>query len=291
MNQAQAEAASSATHWRADLHLGFAHRRDSTRLVVSEHRGPLYVQRPFYPEGPDCAHTYILHPPGGLVSGDELCIRVELGENTKALLTTPGAGRAYRARDNQTQQVQQVRLTAASGAQLEWFPLETIAFPGADVALHTEIDLAADARLAAWEVSCFGLPAVDARFDQGRFEQGYRVSIDGRPVFVDRFAIGDHNRHLIDARAALQGQPVYGFFLMGPFAETNDDTLVDSLRAIASHSGYQRHSALTRVGNFYLGRYLGPSAEQARRCFQGWWRELRPLLLDRPAKSPRIWLT
>ena len=277
--------------WRAALRLEIARRPAGSRLVTAEHEGPLYIQRPFYPEGPDCAHLYILHPPGGIVSGDELSVEVDVGERSACLLTTPGAGRIYRARNKQAEQSQRTRLRVAADASAEWFPLETIAFPGANVVLDTTIDLAAGAHCMAWEITCFGLPANQLPFDHGRFEQNYRITSEDLPVFVDRFVLGDENRELLAAKAGLQGQPVYGFFLAGPFETVDDQTLLDALRSDAQAGGYGEEAGVTRVGQFILGRYLGGSAERARKCFQLWWTRLRPQLIERPACVPRIWFT
>ncbi|HEY5717834.1 MAG TPA: urease accessory protein UreD, partial [Motiliproteus sp.] len=70
--------------WRARLNLGFEQRHGRTALPHLAHEGPLRVQRPFYPEGTVC-HVYLLHPPGGLVSGDQLSINAELAAHSHAL--------------------------------------------------------------------------------------------------------------------------------------------------------------------------------------------------------------
>ena len=49
-------------HWAASLELGFEGRqqdgRPVTRMATARHRGPLRVQRPFYPEGRyGCCHV------------------------------------------------------------------------------------------------------------------------------------------------------------------------------------------------------------------------------------------
>jgi len=118
-------AATNDRSWHARLELTLERNAMGTRLSRCRHNGPLYVQKPFYPEGREHAHLYLLHPPGGIVSGDFLDIDVTIKENAAALITTPGAARIYRARDEQPLQRQRISLRAANHATLEWFPLET----------------------------------------------------------------------------------------------------------------------------------------------------------------------
>ena len=84
--------------WLARLHMSFATRQGRTLLHRTERQGPLSVQRAFYPETNGTAHLYLLHPPAGIVSGDELRISASLSADNQVLLTTPGANRFYRAR-------------------------------------------------------------------------------------------------------------------------------------------------------------------------------------------------
>jgi urease accessory protein len=125
-----------AAGWQARLELQFQRRRNRTVLTHRAHSGPLLVQRAFYPEtlndsldDSQPCHVYIIHPPGGVVSGDELRLDVEVQAQAHALLTTPAAGKFYRrhaqrvARLTQTLQV--------DGGVLEWMPQENIYYPEA----------------------------------------------------------------------------------------------------------------------------------------------------------------
>ena len=93
-----------------------------TILSRRSHRGPLMVQRPFTPEGPELPHVYLLHPPGGIVAGDTLAIDARLGEGCHALLTTPAAAKVYRSRPAADRSRQVQRLSAGPGSSLEWLP-------------------------------------------------------------------------------------------------------------------------------------------------------------------------
>ena len=152
-------ALSAAQTWPASVELGLRSESGRTRLARCSHNGPLYVQRPFYPEGREHPHLYLLHPPGGIVSGDCLDIEVDVAANSGALVTTPGATRVYRARDDNPLQRQRCRLRLGKDAILEWFPMETIVFDGAWVELETTVELTRNSCFVGWEVSCFGLPA------------------------------------------------------------------------------------------------------------------------------------
>lgn len=105
--------------WRAELSLDYAL---STGRTVARHRhsGPLRVLQSLYPEGDAVCHNVLVHPPGGIVGGDVLDIRVAVGEGAHGLVTTPGATRFYRSEGESC--VQQTLLDVAAGARLEWLP-------------------------------------------------------------------------------------------------------------------------------------------------------------------------
>jgi len=60
----------SASEWKARLVLRYERRDGRTVLAQREHVGPLVVQRPFYPEGPEECHTILVHPPPGIAEAD-----------------------------------------------------------------------------------------------------------------------------------------------------------------------------------------------------------------------------
>ena len=192
------------------------------------------MQRPFYPEGREHPICTLLHPPGGIVSGDCLDIEVDVAANSGALVTTPGATRVYRARDDNPLQRQRCRLRLGRDAILEWFPMETIVFDGAWVELETTVELTRNSRFVGWEVSCFGLPASRQPFRSGRFSQRYRVLQEGTPVFIENFSLDEDNREsMLHGSAGLRGEPVTGIFLAGPFAAEKHAPLLQLLRQAA----------------------------------------------------------
>ncbi len=285
--------------WQASLELCLSYRPSGTyensvtgKTLISRcrHKGPLYVQKPFYPEGDDLAHLYLLHPPGGIVSGDHLHIDVRVETYAKALITTPGAARIYRAREDRALQQQTVNIQLAANSALEWFPLETIVYNDADVALSTKIELEDNANIAAWEITCFGLLASDALFEQGSFQQRYEIIRDGKPVFIDRMAIDDSNRDVfLSAQVSMQSFTVSGFLIVAGF--NKDEALLEGIRDMLETTELHKQVAISHVSECLICRYLGDSAEQARKAFTAIWQLIRPEIFERPACEPRIWLT
>ena len=283
-------------HWAASLDLQIRKRNACSKLSRCRHKGPLYVKKPFYPEGDDLAHIYLLHPPGGLVSGDDLRIDIDVQEGAGALVTTPGATRIYRSRHDRALQQQHISLSVKDNASLEWFPFESIVYNDADVLLSTTVDLAAEGIFVGWEVTCFGLPASDQLFTQGAFRQHYVVKRCGRPVFVDRLDIDagtPHGQHFLQGRAGMQGLTVSGFFMVSWGGDLPLSVIdwVSQLREEMQLLGVDQYVAITYVGHYLIARYLGNSAEQARYCFTHLWNLVRPIVLQRAANIPRIWLT
>lgn len=298
----------SNSSWHAFLRLKVEKRGLRSALTAIKHCGPLYVQKPFFPEGEDLAHIYVLHPPGGLVSGDALHIEADLCAKTRALLTSPGAGRAYRSRADGQLQKQSVLLRVAPGASIEWLPQENIIYPGAQTAFDTTIQLSPESHLIAWDITSLGLPARKERFDHGRLTQTFSIWQNQQPQFFERFILNDTNRHLLHATAGLQGFPVQGLFVAGPFSDTN--TLLDVVtqsRALLSHyepdspvfdtkihdasDQHYLRSGITSVGHFFVMRSLSTDTLLIKNLFLKIWQLVRPALLQRPACPPRIWAT
>ena len=132
------EAKKIERRWLAELKLAF--ENDGRRTIISErlHYGPLIIQKPFYPEGEVC-HVYLIHPPGGIVGGDELHLNVNVNKNAHALLTTPAATKFYRGNDFQAKQIQNINVS--SGCKMEWLPQETIFFSGCEANTKTIVNL------------------------------------------------------------------------------------------------------------------------------------------------------
>lgn len=280
--------------WPARLALDFCGRGDKTVLVKKRHEGPLYVQKAFYPDGPNCAHVYLLHPPGGVVSGDSLNVSLSLTDAAQVLMTTPGAARLYRARQDRPDQPplkQRVynRLTVAAKSQLEWLPGETIVFNGADIELITEVNLSDGCQFMGWEILCLGLPASNLPFTEGRFSQTIMINQDGLPKIIDRMQFSADSPYL-QSRCGLQSQPVYGSFIAGPMCDKIPEPESMVQHVIDALDDAQCFS-VTRLDSYLVIRYLGAEADRARMYFIEIWKQLRPVLMERPAIEPRIWST
>jgi urease accessory protein len=81
---AMLDQAAQVTGWQARLDLDF--RRDGERTVLARRRhfGPLRVQKELHPEGPDVCQAIVVHPPGGIVGGDDLAIGIDVGDRSCA---------------------------------------------------------------------------------------------------------------------------------------------------------------------------------------------------------------
>ncbi len=271
--------------WHARLSLGFEQRAVSTILARREHVGPLRVQKPLYPEGEAVCHAIVLHPPSGIVGGDELEIDVSVGPGAHALLTTPGAGKWYRSAGAWARQ--HLGLAVETGGVLEWLPQETIVFDAARAAMCSSIDLADEARFIGMEVLCLGRRASGEAFANGALHLDTRVLRMGRPIWLERGRL-EGGGELLNAAAGLAGFSVSGTLLA--VAPRIEPSLLAACREIPAREAGARHG-LTVLPDILVARYLGHSSEAARHWFVDLWRVLRPVLIGCEAQVPRIWNT
>ena len=277
-------AASVAPAWRAHLDLEFAPRGARTRLTACSHRGPLLVQRAFNPETDGVCHAYLVHPPAGIVGGDELELAARVRTGAAALLTTPSATRFYRSAGATARLAQ--RFEVAPGASLEWLPQENLLIEGARAAIRTEVALRGDARFCGWEMVCLGRPACAEGFARGTLDQRITLSRDDRPLLCERLRPAE-GRALAASGAGLRGHAALAtLFATGADA----GTLVTARAGLAAFADGLLASA-TLLDDLLVCRLLASHIAPLRGACERLWAALRPALLGRDAHAPRIWAT
>ncbi len=271
--------------WQARLALGFADEDGTTRLVERRHSGPLRVQKPLYPEGERICHAIVVHPPGGVAGGDELRLTLRAGAGSAALVTTPGAGKWYKANGRRARQ--EVKIEIEDGASLEWLPQETIVFNAADVQLETEVTLGSGASYLGSEILCFGRTASGEVFRNGVLAQRTTIRSEDRLIWFEqgRLAAGSTS---MGSPLGLAGNTVCATFLAA--GKSVPAAMIASLREEAAAFG-DIAFGVTQLKSVVAARYLGHSSEQARAVMALVWRHLRPAFAGREAVVPRIWNT
>lgn len=272
--------------WHARLQLDYRFEASRT-LLHHQHDGPLRILKSLYPEGDAICHNVIVHPPGGLVGGDRLDVAVRVGPGAHALVSTPGATRFYAA--DEADAVQQVDITLAPGARLEWLPLEAIAHPGCRAHNRLSATLAEGAEMLGWDVTALGLPAAAQPFVRGHFEQ--RIELPG--VWLEQARIDAGDTRLLDSPLGLGGQRCLGsLWLACGSALTRErrEHLLDVVRAVADHPGANVQAGATCPHpQLLVLRAVAPVVEPLMALFQRVWAELRPAAWGLTGTPPRIW--
>jgi urease accessory protein len=256
------------------------------------------VQRAFYPEGAspgtvsaaaataaavtgEPCHVYILHPPGGVASGDALELRASVGRRAHALLTTPAAGKFYR---RGAAGVARLTQTLQADGVLEWLPQENIFYPGTDAELSSVIQLAVGARFIGWEIGCFGLPANGLTLGSGAVRQCFELWLEHRPLLLERLTIGAAS---LSARWGLAGHSAIGTWVAFPAGAAE----LTAARATIGTGCAGSTIACTLVDEVLVCRVLGSRADHLKQIFVALWRALRPAFTGREAVPPRVWAT
>lgn len=295
--------------WQGTLRIQYQRRGDHT-IAHDLHDGPLRVLRALYPEGPGVCHHVLVHPPGGLVGGDDLTIQLDLAAGAHALITTPGATRFYRSAGDIARQ--RTLATLGAGARLEWLPLETILHDHARGHNQVRFNLDATAQMMGWDMLALGLPASNEVFEHGRFEQ----QIKWPDVWLERGVL-DHDdpRHrsatqrLLHSPLGWHGRSVLATMWLAsgsPWATDELNQLIDATRATclsaeqqfavnSNPGGHPSSAALCGVSSpnsqLIVLRLLAHRTEMAwpiLRAVRSAWRQIAWHLDSNP---PRIWST
>ncbi|MEM7466082.1 MAG: urease accessory protein UreD [Pseudomonadota bacterium] len=266
--------------WQADLTLEYEEKcvGNDTKTIVSKrrHRGPLTVQRAFYPEPDGTCHSYLLHPPAGLVGGDSLNIDLVLHPGAKAVLTTPGATRFYKSTGHQATLTQ--KFSIADKAYIEWLPQETLIYDRARTKVTSEFHLHGSAQFFGWEILGFGRPASGEDFTNGEIDFYLQVFRDKRLCLRERLASTGLPSGLHGHRGT-----------MTLIASGSTPAALETARELCSES--KLIAAPTLIEDLLIVRGLASDCEPLNKLCRQLWRSIRPQLSQRDAYAPQIWRT
>ena len=276
------------TGWRGALTLDYTARAGRT-VGHDSHSGPLRVLKPLYPEGPAICHHVLVHPPGGVVGGDELHINARLAAGTHVLLTTPGATRFYRSEGAQA--LQQTTLRLADSARLEWLPMETIAYSGCLAQHRLRAELASGAEMMGWDVLVLGLAAAGQPFTAGCY--GQQLELPGG--WLDQARIAAADRPLLDGPQGWAGHTVLATLWFGAgeaLAPARREALLEAARqACAGHALAATAGCTAPQPQVVVLRVLARGTEPAMQLLAQVRAAWRQLAWGLAAQPPRIWQT
>jgi urease accessory protein len=275
--------------WQAGLEVAMRRRSGTTRMTHLRHWGPLRIQRPFYPgnDGEEC-HLYLLHPPGGMVTGDQLLMDIALDDCAHGLLTTPSAGKIYRGNQSEVRQQQVVRCRVSGSSYLEWLPQETIVFDGARGELDLQVNLDDDANCCLWDIVCLGRPASLESFGSGFLRQRLQVERSGVPLYRES-NLFEGGSSLLNEPWGLDGHPVSGTLLA---TVKSGDIDLDSIREqLAALCQPGDAVAISDLGDLVAVRFIGASVAHCKMLFIACWKQFRMAMTGKDINEPRIWYT
>lgn len=271
--------------WHARLDLEW--RMEAGRcLARHSHEGPLRVLQTLYPEGDAIAHNVMVHPPGGLVGGDELAVTITAGAGAHGLVTTPGAGRFYRSAGATASQCTRIR--AAEGARVEWLPLEAIFHGGCRAVNDVAVSLEPGAEMVGWDVMALGLPGSGQPFTEGRIDQ--RLCLEG--AWLEQGRIDAADARLMDGPLGLAGNRCLGtlFFAAGvSLARGRRDEALAAARDLFAAHPDAFAGATSPCPQVVVVRAAAPLVEPVMDLFRAIRACWRPLLWALPPVQPRTW--
>jgi urease accessory protein len=276
----------------ASLTLDFARDESSGRTVLaaSTQEPPLRVVRAFdLEDGSALAHLHNVS--GGLLGGDHLALRVRVGPGASAQITTTGATRIYRPREESAGVTQTNEIQIAENALLEYVPDAIIPFAGARFSQRTAIHLAAGAGLFWWEILAPGREAHGEVFQYECVEMATDVAAAGRTIAAERVRL-EPKKYALESVARLGPYRYWTTFYICRVGLGAEAWLAaeQHLRGVAeklARPGEVLWGTSTLVAHGLVVRGLARRGRDVQEGLHAMWRAAKLLLYGREAVPPR----
>jgi len=153
-------------------------------MRVSDAQPPLKVIRAFEAEY-GAALVHLHNVSGGVLGGDHLVLKAQVGEGARAQITTTSATRIYRNRVDMPPSYQLNEFSVAENGLLELLPDPLIPFAQSAYQQRTAVQLAEGAGLFWWETVAPGREARNECFDYDLVGLEVDIQANGRPIALE----------------------------------------------------------------------------------------------------------
>jgi urease accessory protein len=253
---AEAQRARAPVAGRLDLLL--AHDGVITRARRAFASPPLQLSRLRYddPADPGAAVLTLLHL-GGVLAGDRVQMRVEVGPGAAAQIPMAAATQVLRMPEGDAAHTLEIVL--AERSRLAWLAQPLILFAGARFSQSTHITLAAGAQLALLDVLAPGRLARGERWQFARYESRLEVCDPGGRLLVAERAVIEPARSIpfVPDHAPVAGS----LYLLGDTVDA--ERLASELHAAAPPG---MGATVLPNGAGLLVRALGPTPSEVHRA-------------------------
>lgn len=158
------------------------HAEGRSRVIRAQARSPMKLLQPR--DDARAARLVTSSFGGGLVAGDELMLRLDVGAGATAILGTQSSTKVFRSDGRMARQG--VDATVGADALLAIVPDPVTCFAGARFEQQQRYDLAADASLMLVDLLTSGRWACGERWAFATYRSNIDVDIDGRPALRER---------------------------------------------------------------------------------------------------------
>ncbi|AKC60085.1 urease accessory protein UreD [Blochmannia endosymbiont of Polyrhachis (Hedomyrma) turneri] len=266
-------------NWVGELKLNFGLRNNRNTLLKRWHRGPFIIQKPFYYDD-NVPHVYLLHPPGGLVAGDQLYLEIDLEENSHVLLTMPGATKFYRS-DGMYVFVRQ-NFNLSKGSALEWLPQCNIFFSKSKVIIESNVWVAEGARFIFFESLCFCCVPFQEVCTGRVLNIFVSVVLENAIGLRERIKV-NYSDEFLNKFSGYQVSAVL-------YALPSDIHVLNDVRILIKKYGIAAGGA-TLLDKLLVVRLLDNEHECVQAFLRVLWCFLRPSVVGKQPVVPRVWST
>ncbi|HTY77944.1 MAG TPA: urease accessory protein UreD [Candidatus Bathyarchaeia archaeon] len=235
-------------------------------------------------DGTGAATLFLLNPTGGVLGGDRLDTRVEVGAGAWVCLSTPSATRVYRS--GGAPSVQRVTVRVGEGARLEYVPDHVIPSPGAQLIQSLHVELAPGASAVLCDAWAAGRVARGETWRFDLLDSNTAVKDTEGLLFKDRFVL--RGAQGWDGLGAAEGMAYVATLVCVAPSNPRVARLVQALADRLAEPGEDARAGITPLARGgALLRILASSAPAMQQAIARGWAACRSALWGLPPKSLR----